>query len=109
MDASISQLQIDTKLHEALEDLDLRVGGSLMDAVVAVDVNQQWVHRDLHKKPDHLDVTVVRSPVHRCVATDFGRVRHRLEVVDFLFVVTCISVIVSLILIHVLQMRLVLD
>ena len=37
--ASVSQLEIDTELHKALEDLDLRVGRGLMDAVVAVDIN----------------------------------------------------------------------
>ena len=48
VDASVSQLQIDTELHKAFEDLDLRIGGSLMNAVVAVDIDREWVHADLH-------------------------------------------------------------
>ena len=39
MHASISKLQIDTELHEALEDLDLGIGGGLMNAVVAMDID----------------------------------------------------------------------
>ena len=48
VDASVSQLQIDTELHKAFEDLDLGIGGSLMNAVVAVDIDREWVHADLH-------------------------------------------------------------
>ena len=39
VDASVSKLQIDTELHEALEDLDLGIGGGLMNAVVAMDID----------------------------------------------------------------------
>lgn len=44
MHSGILEHQIDTKLHEALEDADLGVGGSLMDAIVSVDVLHEWFH-----------------------------------------------------------------
>ena len=40
MYTSVSQLQIDTELHEAFQNFDLRVCGGLMDAIIAMDVDQ---------------------------------------------------------------------
>ena len=46
--SSIFQVQINTKLHKALENLNLRIGGSLMDAIVAMLVLNEWIHLLFH-------------------------------------------------------------
>ena len=94
MHASISKLQIDTELHEALEYLDLGVGGGLMNAVVAVDIDRERVHSNLHEQPNDLDVSMVTRPMHRCVPADFSWVWLRDEIVDFIFLVTRLFVVI---------------
>ena len=94
VDASVSKLQIDTELHEALEDLDLRISCGLMNTVVAVDIDREWVHANLHEQPHNLDVPMVTRPMHRRVPADFSWVGLRDEVIDFFFVVARFFVVV---------------
>lgn len=94
VDASVSKLQIDTELHEALEDLDLGISRGLMNTVVAVDIDREWVHANLHEQPNDLDVPMVTRPMHRRVPADFRWVGLGDEVVDFLFVVARFFVVV---------------
>ena len=82
----ILQVEINTELHEALEHFDLGVSGSLMDAVIAINVLHQRIHLLLHQDPDDLMVAMVTGPVHGRGATKFGWVGHRLKVV-LLFVI----------------------
>ena len=60
----ILQVEIHTKLHETLEHFDLGVRGSLMDAIIAVNILHQRIHLLLHQDPDYFMVTVVTGPVH---------------------------------------------
>ena len=94
VDASVSKLQIDTELHEALEDLDLGISRGLMNAVVAVDIDREWVHANLHEQPNDLDVSMVTRPMHRRVPADFSWVGLWDKVIDFLFVVARLFVVI---------------
>lgn len=107
MRTGILEVQIDTKLHKALEDLDLRVGSSLMNTVVTMDVLKERVHALLLEDPDNLVVAVVRGPVHGRRTTRLGGVGDRLEVVLLLFFI--IIGVLGLLLLLVLQVSLVLD
>ena len=77
-----------------------------MDAVVSMDVHEEWVDFLLHQKPDDLNVAVVTRPMQWCVSTGLGRVGHSLKVVDF-FAFISFSLVFVLVLLSVFQVSLV--
>ena len=108
MNSGILLLKIYTEGHEALEDVDLRGGSSLMDAVVTIDILKVRIHLLFHQKPDDLDVALVASPMHWGMPTGLGWVWDRLEVVNLFIVIKILLLFVDLLLL-VFQMRLMLD
>ena len=105
----ILQVKIHAELHEALQDLDLRVSCGLMNAVVSMHILHQRIQLLLHQQPDDFDMAVVAGPVHGSVSSGLGRVRQGFENVSLIFVIIAVAVIRGLLVLLVLQVRLILD